>query len=368
MATIFFSLAGEGRGHATRVRAVVEQIRDEHRVVLFAPGVAFEILSFAYGDVDDVTVYEIPGLYSQYTGRRMSYFKTFLMGLPYYFKLGELLAWQEEIIRREQPDLIVTDFEPSLPRAAKRCGVPFISFDHQHSVVVNDISDFPWSLRLKAWFIGTFVKSYYSGQRATIVSSFYDAPLKPGYDDTIQVGVLLRPEILAAEADVNDHVLVYLRRFERENLLDALRGCGRDVHVYGVGARPSEGRVHFFDVNEERFVNDLANCHALISNAGNQLVGEAFYLRKPFLALPEPGNFEQEVNAHYIQKSGGGACVRYDRLTGRELGAFLERVPSLRAAIDPVSVCGNEQAVEAILDQLPIKTARRRELAAVDAV
>ena len=37
MATIFYGLSGEGRGHATRARTIVEGLRKRHKVVVFAP-------------------------------------------------------------------------------------------------------------------------------------------------------------------------------------------------------------------------------------------------------------------------------------------------------------------------------------------
>lgn len=43
MARVFVSLAGEGRGHATRVRALVEMLRGRHEVVLFASHVAHQL-------------------------------------------------------------------------------------------------------------------------------------------------------------------------------------------------------------------------------------------------------------------------------------------------------------------------------------
>ena len=52
MATIFYSLSGEGRGHATRVRAVVEELRKRHRVVIYAPGHAYELLLPVYEGTD----------------------------------------------------------------------------------------------------------------------------------------------------------------------------------------------------------------------------------------------------------------------------------------------------------------------------
>ena len=49
MAKIFYSMAGEGRGHAVRVMTLVEHLRQQHELVLFAPGDAHEFLEKAYG-------------------------------------------------------------------------------------------------------------------------------------------------------------------------------------------------------------------------------------------------------------------------------------------------------------------------------
>jgi uncharacterized protein (TIGR00661 family) len=204
----------------------------------------------------------------------------------------------ERLLRRERPDLAITDFEPILARAAERCGVPYISFDHQHFLLVNDLSGLPLRLRWKGWILGLSIGRFYRRQQRTIVSSFYAPPLRRGCQDVVQTGVLLRRQILDAEPMVGDHLLVYMRRFMRYNLLDALRQCGREVRVYGLGRRPADGNLRYFEVDEHGFLQDLITCDAVISNVGNQLVGEALYLKKPMLALPESGNFEQAINGH----------------------------------------------------------------------
>lgn len=354
MARIFYSMAGEGRGHATRVRALVESMRADHELYLFAPHHAFDMLAECYGTDPDIRLERIPGLLAHYRGRRLNYFKTFLQGVPYYLRqYPQLVSTLVERMERFQPDLAITDFEPTLPRAARRFGIPFVSFDHQHFLTVNDLGSLPFRLRLKCRFMGSFVKWFYRGQQQTIVSSFFNPALRKGVKDVVQTGVMLRPEILSATPQIGDHLLVYLRRFAQPNFLEALRGCGRDVRIYGLGARPEEGRIKYFDIDQNGFIDDLARCYALISNAGNQLVGEAHYLRKPVLALPESGNFEQQVNAHFVRASGGGDWKVYEEIDTDDLKDFLERVPELRAAIDPQAAVGNDTALRAILKHLP---------------
>jgi uncharacterized protein (TIGR00661 family) len=354
VATIFYSIAGEGRGHATRVRAIVEALRREHRFTLFASGAAYEFLSEVYAGTPGVFVHAIAGVKFRYRGQRVHYLKTLLCELPLYlWHLRRTTAAIEETIRRESPDLAITDFEPLLPRAAKRCGLPFLSVDHQHFLVTSDLSSLAPRLRGRAWLIGLGVRCFYWGQRQTIVSSFFFPPLRRGFEKVVQAGILLRPEVLAAVPRAGKHLVVYVRKFFQKNLLEALRTCGREVWVYGVGPKPGEGRIHFRQISETGFLEDLATCDALITNGGNQVIGEAHHLGKPVLSLPESGNFEQEINAHFLRESGGGDAIPYEELDPARLLKFLGRCPEYRSRICRDDVNGNDRVVEAIRGHLP---------------
>lgn len=95
-------------------------------------------------------------------------------------------------------------------------------------------------------------------------------------------------------------------------------------------------------------MDDLVRCHAVISNAGNQLIGEAYYLEKPVLALPESGNFEQQVNGYLIDASGGGISRDPDQFDSQDLFEFLKRVSELRENLKHIDACGNRTAIAAI--------------------
>ncbi|MBM4090740.1 MAG: teichoic acid biosynthesis protein [Planctomycetes bacterium] len=347
MAKIFFSLSGEGRGHATRVRALVELLRGEHQLTLFTSLVAYDLLASAYQATPHVRVRRIPGLQFAYRQGRLDYFRSVWNAVPYLGGLPRLVDTLAKMIHDECPDLAIVDFEPALPRAARRCGLPYVSFDHQHFLVVSDLSALPWSLRWRAWLIGLSVGLFCRGQQGTIVSSFFRPPRKRRWAAARQIGALLRPEVLRAEPVEGDHLLVYLRRFAEANVMQALRACGRRVRLYGQGTQPADGNIEYRAVEEEGFLADLASCYALISNAGNQLVGEALFLRKPMLALPEPGNFEQAVNAHFL-RAGGGDSAESRTLTPDRLQQFLQRVPRLRNEIRPEEANGNEEALLAL--------------------
>ena len=135
--------------------------------------------------------------------------------------------------------------------------------------------------------------------------------------------------------------------------MEALRRCDRDVLIYGLGGRPRDGHLRYIEVNETGFLDDLIHCQALISNAGNQLVGEALSLRKPVLAIPEEGNFEQAVNGHFLSLSGYGISRDADRFQPDDLKKFLHQASIIRERIDPEEVVGNQAAMTTIRRYLP---------------
>ena len=126
VATIFYSIAGEGRGHATRVRAIVEALRREHRFTLFASGAAYEFLSAVYAGTPGVSVHAIAGVKFRYRGQRVHYLKTLLCELPLYlWHLRSTTAAIEKAIRREVPDLAITDSQPCCPAQQSVAAYPF---------------------------------------------------------------------------------------------------------------------------------------------------------------------------------------------------------------------------------------------------
>src|SRR5690348_6036303 len=109
MARIFYSMAGEGGGHAARVRTLVEHLRHEHELVLFAPDDAFEFLSRCYSSdkaTANVRLQRIPGLRFHYTGRKLDLMKSIGRGLTYAgWTLPRLVRVLRRRMRAHRPDL-----------------------------------------------------------------------------------------------------------------------------------------------------------------------------------------------------------------------------------------------------------------------
>lgn len=335
MARIFYSMAGEGRGHAARVRTLVEHLRHEHELWLFAPDEAYDFLARFYGPdapPSDVKLLRIPGLRFHYTGRKLDLFKSVGTGLWYALReLPRLVAAFRQRIAAVRPDLVISDFEPSLPRAARRERVPVLSLDHQHVLVAYDLSTLPRSLQNYAWLMSWVVRWYSAGPTDVVASSFYTPPLKPGCRHVRQVGPLIRPEVASAMPTTGDYVLSYLRANTPDEVLTTLSTAGRPVKVYGLGERAPQGPLTFCPIHEQRFVDDLAGCRAVVCAAGNQLLGEALFLGKPVLAIPESQHHEQLINAHFLQQMGVGAWSTLEDFRPATLAQFFTRYDDYRA-------------------------------------
>ncbi|QDU25982.1 hypothetical protein ETAA8_10540 [Anatilimnocola aggregata] len=373
MAKIFYSMAGEGRGHAARVRSIVELLRDEHELVLFAPDQAYEFLAPRYpAGTANVEVRRIPGLRFHYTSNRLNLSRTVLRGLGYLWKLPALVEQLKQAIRAEEPDLAITDFEPALPRAARACGVPFLSLNHQHFLVACDLRSLPWSLQRYADLMGLAVQAHHWGQKETIVSSFFQAPLRRGYHDVKQVGPLLRPEIRRAVVSSGDFLVSYLRPNTPDRVIEILSKSTRQVRAYGLGRLPERGSIRFCELSEQGFVNDLAQCAAVVGAAGNQTLGESLYLGKPVLALPESQHHEQLINSHFLEQMKAGHFVPVEEFEPRHLDRFVTALDDLRGPLlgDCMVHDGNSAAVATIRGHLPrssklrSSTPPRRELVA----
>ncbi len=360
MAKLFYSMAGEGRGHASRARTLAEQLCDDHELWLFAPDDAFDFLARSYGPdrlPSRVRLVRIPGLRFHYTAGKLDLFKSIRCGLAYAW--GEL-APQVRVFRKriveERPDLIITDFEPALARAARAERQPYISFDHQHVLLTYDLSSLPTALQWHAWSMSWAVRWYAPGPTETIATSFYSPPLKPGWEHVHQVGPILRREIVAARPVRGDYLLSYLRSNTPPEVLEMLAVQPVPVKVYGLGERPPQGQITFCPIDNVQFVQDLAGCRAVVAAAGNQLLGESLFLGKPVLAIPEERHHEQQINAHFIRSLGVGDWTLLDGLTLETLERFLQQESVYRQTLEPLqgTLNGTAAVLELIAARLPV--------------
>ncbi len=353
MAKIFYSMAGEGRGHAVRVRTIVEALRDEHELHLFAPGDAFDFLQRFYGTnstSSSIHLHRITGLRFEYTGGKLNLLGSIRRGLQFAAsRLPRLVKMLRRRIREERPDLVLSDFEPALPRAAHKEQIPFLSLDHQHVLVGCDLSSLSMELQWYAWWMGWAIRWHYAGRCQGLMTAFYEPPVKAGYEELKLIGPIIRPEVAAMRPEYGEYLLSYLRSTTPARVLEILAEAPQPVRIYGLGERPQCGQATFHPIHEQRFVEDLAGCRAVVCAAGNQLLGEALYLGKPVLAIPEEIHHEQRINAHYLKAMQCGDWTTLEKFDRKFLSNFLSRCNEFRNHCLTRRNCnGTPAAVDAI--------------------
>lgn len=329
----------------------MERLLERHELAVFTSADALGLLRRRFADQPQVQIREIPGLVFQYTGGRLDVLRSIRVGLDYQARtLGPLVDQLMTSLEAFAADLVITDFEPALPRAAKRLGVPLVSVDHQHFLLAYDLGTLPWLLRMQAWLMSNAVWMYVSEPNDTVISAFFRPPLRRGWEHAVQVGPLIRREICQQQPSDGRFILSYLRKHTPFETIQALDDCGMPVKVYGLGQRAAVGNVTFHGIEETRFVEDLAGCHAVISAAGNQLIGETLHLGKPILVLPERAHAEQLMNSHFLTAMGCGRFCLLEEVTTRVVRTFLEDADQFLPALAGVRgrLDGTDRVVEVV--------------------
>ena len=142
------------------------------------------------------------------------------------------------------------------------------------------------------------------------ITTFFHPEIRK--DKTKLFPPILRPEILAAKAKQKrgDHLLVYTTGEGNDKIAETLRATGLECRIYGMKrdlkAELVEGNMRYQPFSEDKFIDDLATSRAVIAGGGFTLMGEAVYLHKPMLAVPLERQFEQTLNARYLELEGFG--------------------------------------------------------------
>ena len=318
MAKIVYGVSGEGSGHSSRSREMLTHLLQlGHRVKVVSYDRGFANLK------DDFDAFETEGLHIASLDNRVSRVKTFtdnLQRLPAGHKRLQIL--RKEIFKKLQPDCVITDFEPMTAYLANHYDLPLITIDNQHRLRYMSYPC-PAHLQAERRMTTTIIRAMVPRPDVSLVTTFYFG--EPKNERSFFFPPILREEVLSLQPSDGKHILVYLTS-GFETFLRRLKSFTRESFiVYGAGKEGVEGRLTFKAFSKSGFLHDLATCKAVMATAGFTLMTESFYLRKPYLALPMRGQFEQEINGFLLARLKYGINLR--RATTEAIGNFLYRTP-----------------------------------------
>jgi len=335
---ILYGVPGEGMGHATRSKVVIDYlIHKNHNLCIVSSGRAFQFLEKSFPG----KVIEIKGFHFAYKNAEVSKSKTFFSNLRsagknLVYNTGKKLLIQKSF----KPNLVISDFESFSFFFAKEHKLPIISIDNMQ-VMDRCALDIEISSKEKNNYrlAKNIVRAKVPTCEHYFISSFFDAKIKK--KNTSLVPPIIREAIEKAKVSSGKHILMYQTSSSLKAVKEILKQLPEENFiVYGMNQDLIEDNVVFKPFSEIGFIADLASAKAVIANGGFSFISEAVYMRKPIYSFPIRNQFEQWLNAAYIQKCGYGR--HFDTLDADCLKTFVYDLPRFQKNLSKYNQNGNE--------------------------
>ncbi len=338
---ILYGVVGEGMGHATRSRVILDELVRDNDVHIVVSGRAREYLARQFANV-----HRIWGLSINYGGNSVRNFRTIVQNLR-----GAITGWPAnirayfDVLSEFRPEVVVSDFESFSYLAGKALRIPVISLDNIQ--IINRCAHSP--ALLGGWkptfeLTRSIVEAKLPRCSHYLITTFFRPPLRR--TRTTLIPPVLRPEVLAAKSERGEHLLVYQTANTNRALPEVLKRLGQPTRIYGLRRDLTRDLVDenlvYRPFSEAQFIEDLRTARAVVAGGGFTLMSEAVYLHKPLLSVPVVGQFEQVLNALYLQKLNYGRYA--SKLTAAALEEFLTSVTSCENALASYSQDGNQDA------------------------
>ncbi len=296
-------------------------------------------------------VHEVLGLMTIYREGRAEIVETIVRNIQAAFSsLRASNGALKRMLSAYEPELVITDFEPFTAFWARRHGVPYVSLDNQHLLTHCDV-EHPSGFSADALNAYLAIRMYYGGARRYLITSFIQAPIR--FHPTTMLKPILRPEVYAKKPTQGGYLLAYKGAGgENVGMQRVLAEYNRiPIRAYGFSEIGRRGTTEFNPFCSDAFLSDLAGCSAVIASAGHSLVCECLHFEKPMLLIPVARQYEQLLNAHYVEKLGVGMAIA--PLTTNAIDRFVERMESFRGVIQRMPKSDIESVLDAIEREIP---------------
>jgi len=346
---ILFGVAGEGTGHAVRAEVVANYLQSSgHQVKIITYHQGLKYLSSKF-DTE-----EIFGLRFFHKEGKVDYPTTILKNIKKTPEATKSFSKVKNIIKKFQPTIVITDFEPLSSLCAHIYHLPLISIDNQHIITHTKIEyDKKWLANYLLYRATASTMAFQAD--AYILTSFFQ--LHINHKNIHPVPPILRKEVLTHKISTQEHILVYTTTPDTNKIINLLENSPQQFIIYGLNKNTKKQNCTFKKFSKVGFLDDLASSKAVIGTAGLSLITEAIYLHKPYLALPVKKRFEQLLNSYYLKKMGYGNYS--ENLTQEELLNFLENIPRYKEKLSRHKKTNNQKLYN-LLDNLLKKFSKKQ--------
>jgi len=302
---IYYAINGEGRGHAGRSIAIIEKLASlGNDVEIFTSGQGYELLKNK-----GFKIHEIPKISFVIENNKINFIKTLISLIKFLFFTN--FKHIEDYVKLNKPNIIITDFEPLLSKIAYKYNIKLISIHNQHKFFVELPKHFPLKLKWYQFAVRLFIKFFIINPKAKLVTTFHEFPIK---DNLIAIGPIIRQELKKAKRTHENFIVVYPQNPTHNFILPVLKNIKSERFVIFCDDKSIKSdNFEYRNIDSKDFADHLLRCKAIICSAGNQTICEASYFNKKCLAVPIPGQSEQEINARYVKEGNlGEFCLAKD--------------------------------------------------------
>ncbi|MFG2174076.1 glycosyltransferase family protein [Streptomyces niveus] len=333
--SVIIGVNGIGMGHSVRQSVIAQYLRDRgHEVRIVTNGTArveyFQDLGFtAWNGWMPTLLARGDRIYASDAAR--ANIRQAPAGIAQHLRLRQLV--RETGI----PDVFITDYEPNTPRLAYHFGKPLISVDQQSKYRHLGLPN-----------VGRYARTAdeqrlrYFTPRAdrSFICSF--VPLKDE-DPKLEFIAPVVPDVVrSAPVSTEPLFTAYFSRYFDHGPEDTVRALteifqqhvtDRALRIYAQGAdievlrRHAGGKIEICPFDREAFIADMARSEAVFSNAGFNLISEAFVLGKPVHLVPLP-TYDQHWCAKVVDEAKLGTSTA--RINPAGVLGFLHRLQELR--------------------------------------
>ena len=287
---ILYSIQATGNGHISRAIDVLPYLRKYGEVDVFLSG-ANSGLSMPGG-----TMYKSKGI-------SMFYDKT--GGLDYRKTLWNFKPFRAIKEAKALPvtkyDAVINDFEPITSMACAIQHQYCVGFGHQASFQFPTV---PMADKFAP--IGKTILKRYAPCDEYVGLHYRNYDWNNVFNPILSDKIVEYGQRARLNATTNK-IVIYLPSYSNAQIHATF------VHYTGfkfiVFAKEdvnfnAEPTFEFVKPNKPRFVEELANCHMVITSAGFETPAEALYLGKRLVVIPIKGQYEQACNAEALRKFG----------------------------------------------------------------
>lgn len=310
-----FIVQGEGRGHFTQAITLEEMLlRNGHEVVEILVGKSSSrtLPGFFNRNIQaPVKRFVSPNFLPTADNKRADLKRSLaynLIRVPEYFRS---MCYIHQRIKETGAEVVINFYEllTGFTYAFFRPSVPYVCIGHQYTFLHPDF-EFPKKSAAQLVLLRFFTRLTSLRASTRFALSFREMP-EDKEGNIVVVPPLLRREVTAIQPEVGNYIHGYMVNSGFADSVKAFHTTRPDIPLRFFWDRQDAGEItrvdatlSFHQIDDVKFLKNMAGCRAYASTAGFESICEAMYLGKPVLMVP--AHIEQDCNAYDAAQAGAG--------------------------------------------------------------